>query len=271
MSSDSGWISFTNSSARWIPFSVNPEMERTFGLLKGVGRLDPLEHTESRVTITQAESSIQHYIVNRITEEKSRANRFRALGRGWIFIMLDLPGDRFRWWFESLDNVFLKHKFELSSLGMEENELQKYTYGYNCQSEVVFLLKLAIRGSCKSSILLMRLKDPGGEQWGKTGELPQWPSDDELNAQTVAHAKRTRQRRAYKQRLKQRHADARNDEEAQTATPDSVKQSNDQCEFEQLLATIKSEINPTIVLGDVRFDGYAADSRDLEARAPNGE
>ena len=57
--------------------------------------------------------------------------------------MLDMPKNRFRWWFVSLARVYEYHKFELNDLGLAQKDLLAYTYGYDCHSELVRALFLA--------------------------------------------------------------------------------------------------------------------------------
>merc|ERR1712232_653869 len=240
-------ISFSNSTAHWIPFSVDKDIQRAFATLKSSGKTEAHVKDFSRVAITTAESSVFEWIIRRICEREHRSTAFRALGRGWVFVLVNLHMDKFRWWFEALDSVFSRHKFELNDLGLDERQLEKYTYGYNCNSEVVFLLKSSVAGnSCKSSITLMKVRDNCmyTEKWAPSEEVLRhlhkadnaWPDDAQLEVQAHAHAMKTQQRKAYRQRVKQKRAKAKDGAPAIEVEPDH------NLKFDELLAELKSEM-----------------------------
>ena len=80
LGNDPGWLAFSISTAKWVRFSVDPEMQRAFADTSYVGSND---ETVAR-WMHRAETSVIHHIIHRIIERKKRADLFRALGRGWV-------------------------------------------------------------------------------------------------------------------------------------------------------------------------------------------
>ena len=92
MANDPGWVAFSISTAKWVPFAVDPEMQRAFADNSYVGTND---ETVAR-WMHRAETSVIHWIIHRVIEKEKRADLFRALGRGWIFILLVRNQKRFK-------------------------------------------------------------------------------------------------------------------------------------------------------------------------------
>ena len=90
LGNDPGWLAFSISTAKWVPFSVDPEMQRAFADTSYVGSND---ETVAR-WMHRAETSVIHHIIHRIIEREKRADLFRALGRGWVCLCPSKP-DRF--------------------------------------------------------------------------------------------------------------------------------------------------------------------------------
>ena len=80
LGNDPGWLAFSISTAKWVPFSVDPEMQRAFADTSDIGSND---ETVAR-WMHRAETSVIHHIIHRIIEREKRADLFRALGRGWV-------------------------------------------------------------------------------------------------------------------------------------------------------------------------------------------
>ena len=78
MSRDPGWISFSLSTARWIPFSIDPNIQAAFS---DQGDKNPDLAVLER-WLHRAETSIFHWIICRTVERDGRPNLFRKLGRG---------------------------------------------------------------------------------------------------------------------------------------------------------------------------------------------
>ena len=137
LGNDPGWLAFSISTAKWVPFSVDPEMQRAFADTSYIGSND---ETVAR-WMHRAETSVIHHIIHRIIEREKRADLFRALGRGWVFILLVRNQKKFKWWFEGVDRVLRNHQFDIMCLKLEEEGIEKYTRGYMCQSEIVCMMK----------------------------------------------------------------------------------------------------------------------------------
>eukprot|EP00750_Incisomonas_marina_P027930 INCI6285.1.p1 GENE.INCI6285.1~~INCI6285.1.p1 ORF type:complete len:373 (-),score=50.66 INCI6285.1:493-1611(-) len=135
--SDPDWISFSIGRARWLPFVVDKEIHAAFCDT----RCWQADTNAISMWMTQAENSVIFYVLHRIIERPGRADLFRSLGRGWIFVMLDRPRLRFKWWFESVPLLTHNHPTEILALGLQGAQLEKYTRGYLVMSEIVFLLK----------------------------------------------------------------------------------------------------------------------------------
>ena len=87
-----------------------------------------VSHTDSKAIsqwMNRAEASVIFYILQRIIERPGRADLFRSLGRGWVFVHLDRIKKRFRWWFESVQMVVENHQHEILALDLKGPQLEK--------------------------------------------------------------------------------------------------------------------------------------------------
>ena len=136
MGRDKGWLSFSLSAAPWHSFREDRAMNHAFNV---VGR--QTAHVDLPQWVMQAESSVCLWILHQIIEKEHRAELFRALGRGWIFVLLQRPEGKFKFWFESITRVLRNHQSDIFALELDGELLEKYTQGYMCQSEMVFVMK----------------------------------------------------------------------------------------------------------------------------------
>ena len=90
MSADPSWLSFSLAKAPWIPFSADRTIDNSMDDSYIGGSDDVVASWMHR-----AESSVIFWIINRIIEQEGRAELFRSLGRGWIFILLRRPQRKF--------------------------------------------------------------------------------------------------------------------------------------------------------------------------------
>ena len=220
LGNDPGWLAFSISTAKWVPFSVDPEMQRAFADTSYIGSND---ETVAR-WMHRAETSVIHHIIHRIIEREKRADLFRALGRGWVFILLVRNQKKFKWWFEGVDRVLRNHQFDIMCLKLEEEGIEKYTRGYMCQSEIVFMMKGLVPHSNCPIICIMKMAHDfiHKKKWGASDEVQRavmtpLPSDAERHA----HAQRAQERKQRRQRAKERRAlEASLEREGEATAPD---------------------------------------------------
>ena len=75
-----------------------------------------------------------------------------------MFILLVRNQKRFKWWFEGVDRVLRNHQFDIMCLKLEEEGIEKYTRGYMCQSEIVFMMKGLVPHSNCPIICIMKVR-----------------------------------------------------------------------------------------------------------------
>ena len=129
-------IHFSITEAPWITFASDKTIQCAF---------DPthMGTTDELVAkwVHRAESAVISFIINQVIAKEGRADAFRALGRGWIFVFLRRRHRKFKWWFEDLSRILRNHKHDITALDLRGPCLEKYTRGYVCQSEIVFCMK----------------------------------------------------------------------------------------------------------------------------------
>mmetsp|Transcript_27092 Transcript_27092/g.62678 ORF Transcript_27092/g.62678 Transcript_27092/m.62678 type:complete len:313 (+) Transcript_27092:83-1021(+) len=269
LAADPSWISFSNGTARWVPFSVNASVRNAFSVLDMVGINGITDHDFAAKAMAAAESSIMQWIMHRIIERDQGSTLFRALGRGWIFVLINRKDDKFRWWFETLDNVLHKHAHELRCLRFDEQQIQKHTYGYRCDSEVVFLFKGHVRGTSTPTISIMQVREDFAQKdkWFPADKLAVKPNSPGAplpsDADRRRHAVRVQQRRAYRQRVRQRRANGgvQDIEEEQN----DARLARSSSDFERLLEEFKTEerlqaVAPARCPGDSESSGRASEA-----------
>ena len=115
-SHDFGWIAPTIGKARWIPFTIDKEIIKAFttpcpratethvytNLVEAVAEWAD-DARESIINWIVGELLGSH--IERAAGSASRADQFRSLGRGWIFVLINRQKRCFRWWFESIARV----------------------------------------------------------------------------------------------------------------------------------------------------------------------
>jgi hypothetical protein len=110
-------VSFTLSKAPWLSFSTDKSIDAALDD-SYIGGSDEVVarwmHRAERCTVPTSfvpqgaadwgaetrsgmGSSIIYWIINKIIEQDGRAELFRPLGRGWIFILLRRPQRKFKW------------------------------------------------------------------------------------------------------------------------------------------------------------------------------
>ena len=233
---DAGWLAFSSQSARWVPFSVDPEMQRAFtdGCRLGT------DNAEVTKWLHRAESSVELWIVRLIMKKEKRPDLFRSLGRGWILIHLWRAQSKFKWWFESIDRVLRNHQDDISAIKLDEHSLAKYTRGYMCQSEIVFMMRGLVPNAFSPTICIMKLasdyvhKDKWGGQDVQKAIMTPMPTD----AERQAHAWKVEKAGERKKKTKQRKAEAA---VAAREAADKEAGERDATTFEQLLAEFKEE------------------------------
>lgn len=251
MTTDPGWMTFSLSTSPWVPFSADSEIHNAFATQDWALRSSD---EETKRWAHRAETSIIHWIIHRIIGGENRSNLFRALGRGWIFIFINRNQNKFRWWFESVQRVLRNHQADLNTLRFNDALIEKYTSGYNCQCEVVFVLKGLIP-TCPPLITIMKIADNFVDKakWAPTAELQRsvaspYPTDAERHA----HALRSQHRKAQKKRSKDRRkakdnqagstTGAERTEDASALSPFSADGRAAMDDFEQMLAEAKAEL-----------------------------
>ena len=233
---DAGWLAFSSQSARWVPFSVDPEMQRAFTDGCRLGN----DNAEVTKWLHRAESSVELWIVRLIMKKEKRPDLFRSLGRGWILIHLWRAQSKFKWWFESIDRVLRNHQDDISAIKLDEHSLAKYTRGYMCQSEIVFMMRGLVPNAFSPTICIMKLasdyvhKDKWGGQDVQKAIMTPMPTD----AERQAHAWKVEKAGERKKKTRQRKAEAAM---AAREAADKEAGERDATTFEQLLAEFKEE------------------------------
>ena len=118
---DPDWIAFGIGRAPFVPFSVDPDINAAFN----DSRCWQTDSKAISLWMNRAESSVIFFILQRIIERPGRADLFRSLGRGWVFVMLDRPKRRFKWWFESVQQLVKHHPNEILALDLRDAQLEK--------------------------------------------------------------------------------------------------------------------------------------------------
>ena len=78
-----GWLSFSLAKAKWIQLSSNKALHQAFGANRGT-TLDSV-----RLWMQHAEQTLCKFIVlDIILKNQKSVQQFHALGRGWVFILL---------------------------------------------------------------------------------------------------------------------------------------------------------------------------------------
>merc|ERR1712032_718423 len=155
---------------------------------------------------------------------------------------------QFKWWFESVSVILQTRQQDLSAMGLiEDKSLPKYMDGYNCHCELVVVFKGLIPTPCPQ-IRIMKIERIGEEKckWGPNEDVQKARSTTlSTDALRSAHAKRSRQRKAYRKRVKDRQAAessaAAADEEQSGEEQEDKEAAKVRSEFDRLLAEMKSD------------------------------
>jgi hypothetical protein len=151
------WLSFSLAKAKWIQLSSNKALHQAFTANRGT----TLESV--RLWMQHAEQTLCKFIVlDIILKNQKTVQQFHALGRGWVFILLQRSscssssfgtggggvrgsgnGDftKLKVWFESSTRVEVDHEMDMKAASLDGESRQQYVWGYNPQSEIVFFIK----------------------------------------------------------------------------------------------------------------------------------
>jgi len=201
---DSGWIHFSLTKASWVPFSVHPSIQQAMLQIETVGseQLGDWLH--------RAEGSVNMWIIDQILGREGRAQRFRNLGRGWLFVFLQRAERKFKWWFESIGRVTANHKSDIEDLNLTPELVDKYTNGYMHNCELVICMKGMLPPGYprKPMISIMKMASEYllAHRWATNEETKKaiaspFPSDSDRQASALKSQKR-REKRAKKKQAK---------------------------------------------------------------------
>ena len=145
------WLSFSLAKAKWIQLSSNKALHQAFTANRGT----TLESV--RLWMQHAEQTLCKFIVlDIILKNQKTVQQFHALGRGWVFILLQRSscssssfgtggggvrgsgnGDftKLKVWFESSTRVEVDHEMDMKAASLDGESRQQYVWGYNPQSE----------------------------------------------------------------------------------------------------------------------------------------
>jgi len=263
MIGDPGWIHFNMSSSPWLPFTIDPTIDEAmydkhFSLMsKGLKDLGKWMHN--------AESSVNFWIVNKILEKEGRAERFRALGRGWIIVALRRRERKFKWWFESTRRILRNHQMDMRDLQLTPELVEKYTVGYMPQCELVIMMKgmtpsekrplISIQKMASNYVLLHR--------WATTEEskkavMTPFPTDEDRQVYAARTLKRQEKRakdrqRKVEQQLRETELEAQRQAEVTSredmgkagffARQTPLEDTMANLQFERLLSEMKGEMH----------------------------
>ena len=206
MAHDPDWLAFSLAKAPWLSFSIDTAIDTALDDSYIGGSDEVVARWMHR-----AESSVIYWIINKIIERDGRAELFRSLGRGWIFILLRRPQRKFKWWFEGCSRVIRNHQSDIAALNLPEGGLEKYTQGYVCQSEIVFLMKGLTPTRIVPIISIQKMandfehlhKWATNEDARKAVQTP-FPTDEERQAHAAKAAKRRERNKREKEKKKKK-------------------------------------------------------------------
>lgn len=206
MAHDPQWLAFSLAKAPWLNFSIDKAIDTALDDSYIGGSDEVVARWMHR-----AESSVIYWIINKIIERDGRAELFRSLGRGWIFILLRRPQRKFKWWFEGVPRVLRNHQSDIAALNLPEGGLEKYTQGYVCQSEIVFLMKGLTPTRIVPIISIQKMANDFEHlhKWATNDDARRavqtpFPTDEERQAHAAKAAKRRERNRREKEKKRER-------------------------------------------------------------------
>jgi len=206
------WLPFTLSQASWISLTSNPQLREAFQTPCNMRSLDSIDDWTTRV-----QQALCYYVLlEMIMKEDDRVFQFQALGRGWVFVLLESKAltkyTKMKVWFESSDRVLHDHEMDMRAAELTGQTRDKYLWGYNPEAEIVFFIKgLA---PARPLVCIQRLRPdyrdldkwaikPGAKIKCLDGKLP---SDAEREKVVKAHKRR--KQKSTKKRAKEREVKA---------------------------------------------------------------
>jgi len=213
----------------------------------------------------RAESVLQEWAVHSIVETEKRAACFRALGRGWIFMQLSSAGSRssikktvdnrtrFKWWFEGVERILRNRWSEFATMGLKDEDVDKWTMGYKPNVEIMFIMRGITTGRASMGVQRWNAKYCKEHNWASTPEIESEMQKDDLSEdERQAYAdkvRRDREKAARKRaKAKARKKQASSEKEQEGNEGDGMTKAEReqgeqaQGEFENLLAELKGEV-----------------------------
>ena len=203
------WLSFSLSKSSWISLTSDTQLSEAFQTPCNMSSLESIDEWTTRV-----QQALCYYVLlEMIMKEDERVQQFQALGRGWIFILLESKAltryTKMKVWFESSDRVTHDHEMDMQAAELTGATRDKYLLGYNPEAEIVFFIKgLA---PARPLVCIQRLRPdyrdldkwavkPGAKTKCLDGKLP---SDAEREKVVKQHKRRKRQRNKREKEAKE--------------------------------------------------------------------
>lgn len=158
---------------------------------------------------------------------------------------------RFKWWFENVDRILRSRQHEIrENMGIADDEIDKWTHGYDILSELVFAFKGMSLGSTQLSIMKWRADFSRQHVWAGSEAVQEALHTPQMTEEErAAHAEKVRERKAQKRRAQK--AKRKVKEGQGTGQDDALDEALDNEEgreaartFEELLAAMKTEGEP---------------------------
>jgi len=229
------WLQFSLGKTSWISLTSNAGLREAFQAPCDMKSLESIDEWTTRV-----QQALCYYVLlEMIMKEDDRVQQFQALGRGWVFVLLESKElakyTKMKVWFESSDRVLQDHEMDMRAAELVGATRDKYLWGYNPEAEIVFFIKgLA---PARPLVCIQRLR-PDYRDLDKWAVKPgakikclnnQLPSDVEREKVVRQHKKRKHRKTKALTRERQIKADERDAGLAAATTlmrrfhPDEVK------------------------------------------------
>ena len=160
------WLEFSLAKANWIQLASNKALHTAFSANRG----STLESV--RLWMQHAEQTLCKFIVLDLIMKDQRVQQFHALGRGWVFVLLqrassgDRPFTKLKIWFESSTRVETDHEMDMKAASLDGPSRKQYVWGYNPQSEIVFFIK-GLAPASRSLVCIQKMRPDylGLDKW----------------------------------------------------------------------------------------------------------
>jgi hypothetical protein len=135
------WLPFSLGKTSWIPLTSNAALREAFQTPCNMKSLESIDEWTTRV-----QQALCYYVLlEMIMKEDDRVQQFQALGRGWVFVLLEskvlAKYTKMKVWFESSDRVLHDHEMDMRAAELVGATRDKYLWGYNPEAEIVFFIK----------------------------------------------------------------------------------------------------------------------------------